>query len=100
MLCVIFDLAVAMAYNHENFIKVIYHDGVLESMADTKKITFLDKIYSITNKYKIQYIITTLTDHIPRDSNGKQFEFKREEIILELDDKPDNSGRLFSQKFW
>ncbi|MCM3587357.1 DUF2326 domain-containing protein [Mesobacillus maritimus] len=99
MLCVCFDLALLITYSSRNFFKFVYHDGVYESMSDTRKIKFLDKIRSVCDEYDIQYILTTLSDDIPMDSNNNPYNFKEEEIILTLHDDDDNSGRLFSRKF-
>lgn len=99
MLCVCFDLALLITYSQKNFIKFVYHDGAYESMSDTIKIKYLDKIRKVCNEYDIQYILTTLYDDIPRDSNNNLYEFSNDEIALRLNDDDDNLGRLFSMKF-
>lgn len=60
-------------------------------MSDTIKIKYLDKIREVCNEYDIQYILTTLYDDIPRDSNNNLYEFSN--------DDDNNLGRLFSMKF-
>lgn len=99
MLCVCFDLALLITYSQKSFIKFVYHDGAYESMSDTIKIKYLDKIREVCKEYDIQYILTTLYDDIPRDSNNKLYEFTDDEIALILNDDDDDLGRLFSMKF-
>lgn len=99
MLCVCFDLAMLITYSQKNFIKFVYHDGAYESMSDTIKIKYLDEIRKVCKAYDIQYILTTLYDDIPRDSNNILYEFSDDEIALKLNDDDDNRGRLFSMKF-
>jgi uncharacterized protein YydD (DUF2326 family) len=99
MLCVCFDLAVLMTYSKYNFYKFVYHDGTFESMSDTRKIKYLQAVRHVCKKYDVQYIFTTLTDDIPLDSNNQKIVLEEKEIALVLDDKPDNSGRLFSMRF-
>ncbi|WP_188206953.1 DUF2326 domain-containing protein [Alkalibacillus aidingensis] len=99
MLCVCFDLAVLLTYSKKRFFKFVYHDGAYESMSDTRKIKYLDKVREICDKFDIQYIFTTLSDDIPRGTDNKLYDFTEDEIALELSDDEDNLGRLFSMKF-
>lgn len=99
MLCVCFDLSVLITYSKRNFFKFVYHDGAYESMSDTRKIKYLDKVREICEEFDIQYILTTLSDDIPRDSNNNLYDFNNNEIVLELNDDENNLGRLFSMKF-
>jgi uncharacterized protein YydD (DUF2326 family) len=99
MLCVCFDLAMLITYSQKNFIRFVYHDGAYESMSDTIKIKYLDTIRKVCKEYDIQYILTTLYDDIPRDSNNELYKFSEDEIALKLNDSDNNQGRLFSMKF-
>lgn len=37
--------------------------------------------------------------NMPRDENDVPYDFKNEEIVMELNDAPNNSGKLFSINF-
>lgn len=99
MLCVCYDLAVLKNYNTKNFFQFVYHDGSFESIGDTKKIKYLDTIREITKNDGIQYILTVLEDHIPRLSDGTLYGFSDEEIVITLDDRENDAGRLFGFSF-
>ncbi|GAA0368849.1 DUF2326 domain-containing protein [Bacillus horti] len=100
MLCVCFDLAVIIAYKDvREFFKFAYHDGSLESMSDTKKIKYIETIREKCRVDGIQYIFTTLEDDIPRLTDGKLFELKKDEVVVVLDDRENDEGRLFGFSF-
>lgn len=99
MLCVCFDLAVLINYPTNKFYQFIYHDGSMESMSDTKKIKYINKVRELCLTKGIQYILTTLEDDIPRTSNGDLFIINDDEIVITLDDRENNEGRLFGISF-
>lgn len=98
MLCVCFDLAVLLNYKTEKFYQFVYHDGSLESMSDTKRIKYIDKMRDLCSKNGIQYIFTTLEDDIPRNPDGSLYTFDKE-IVVTLDDRENHEGRLFGISF-
>lgn len=99
MLCVCFDLAVLINYPRNNFYQFVYHDGSLESMSDTKKIKYINKVRELCFTKDIQYIFTALEDDIPRDANGNLVVFNKGEVTITLDDRENNEGRLFGISF-
>lgn len=99
MLCVCFDLAVLLNYNIKEFYQFVYHDGSLESMSNTKKIRYIDKIRKLCSDNEIQYIFTALEDDIPRNTDGSLYEIDESEIAMILDDRENNEGRLFGMSF-
>lgn len=94
LLCAAFDLSVLMAYSNKSFYRFVYHDGILESLDDRKKILFLRKVKEVCSKYGIQYILTAINHDLPRDENGNLVEFSDKEIIKLLHDDG-KDGRLF-----
>lgn len=99
MLCVCFDLAVLLNYNMKEFYQFVYHDGSLESMSNTKKIRYIDKIRKLCADNNIQYIFTALEDDIPRHPDGTLYEIDQREIAIILDDRENDEGRLFGISF-
>jgi uncharacterized protein YydD (DUF2326 family) len=99
MLCVCFDLSVILNYLDKDFFRFIYHDGSLESLSATKKITYLDTITELCRTNDIQYIFTTLEDDIPREADGSLYKITEKDIVLTLDDREDFKGRLFGFDF-
>ena len=94
VLCALFDLAVLKALEDKAFFHFTYHDGILESLDDRKKIALLDLIREVIADGKIQYMLSCIDADLPRDENGKKIEFSDKEVILTLHDDGDD-GRLF-----
>ncbi|MEN7982714.1 MAG: DUF2326 domain-containing protein, partial [Nanoarchaeota archaeon] len=94
VLCAAFDLSVLFAYHDKAFFKFVYHDGILEGLDNRKKKNLLSVIKEYCENFEIQYILTAISDDLPRNDNEEKVEFDSEEIILELSDEGDK-GRLF-----
>jgi len=95
LLCAAFDLAVLKNYSKSSFFRFVYHDGILEGLDNRKKNNFLKLVREYCDSYGLQYILTVITADLPRDENDKIIEFKKEEIIRELNDEG-QEGRLFN----
>jgi uncharacterized protein YydD (DUF2326 family) len=95
LLCAAFDLAVLNNYSKRSFFRFVYHDGILEGLDNRKKNNFLKLVREYCDSYGLQYILTVITADLPRDENDKVIEFKKEEIVRELDDEG-QTGRLFN----
>ncbi|WP_273272109.1 DUF2326 domain-containing protein [Roseivirga sp.] len=92
-LCMAFDLAVLMTYHKKSFFRFVYHDGALESLDNRKKVNFIKKVREVCKKNGLQYIFTSIEDHLPI---GVQF--SDDEIAVEFDDSGDE-GKLFGMSF-
>lgn len=98
VLCIAFDLAIMRAYVKEPFPHFVFHDGLLESFDDRKKLNLID----VSREYcslGIQHIITVIDSELPTLPTGKKFAFEPAEIILALSDEGE-SGRLFKIPAW
>ena len=98
LLCIAFDLAIMRAYIKEPFPHFVFHDGLLETLDDRKKLNLIDVSREFC-KLGIQHIVTVIESELPTLPNGKRFTFAPEEIILSLTDEGD-SGRLFKMPPW
>ena len=98
LLCIAFDLALQRTYINERYPHFIYHDGILESVDDRRKLNLIEVIrdYAATG---IQHIITVIDSELPYYSDNTRFSFNESEIILYLHDQ-DMSGRLFRMEPW
>jgi uncharacterized protein YydD (DUF2326 family) len=94
MLCIGFDIAVAVAYSKNDFVRFLYHDGGLETLDDRKKIEFIEYVRTATSLFGIQYILTTIDSDVP---DGVVF--SEYEIARVLHDEG-SSGRLFNIPVW
>lgn len=98
ILCVVFDLAILVAYNLESYFRFVYHDDVLSQQDNGIKIRLLDLIRTITTQNDIQYILSVIKSDLPTDENDNFVFFSKDEIVLELNDR-DESGTLFGFEF-
>jgi uncharacterized protein YydD (DUF2326 family) len=98
LLCFAFDLAVMRAHLNEKFPHFVFHDGVLESLDDRKKINLI----AVVRKYAclgLQPIITLIDSDLPILTENNSSVFTSDEIVLTLHDEGDH-GRLFKMKTW
>ncbi|CAO3434447.1 DUF2326 domain-containing protein [Azospirillum endophyticum] len=97
LLCIAFDLAVLRAHLDDAFPRFAFHDGVLESLDDRKKINLLGVIrrYSTLG---LQSIITLIDSDLPPPDDDIPI-FDPSEIVLLLHDEGDD-GRLFRMRPW
>ena len=96
LLCIAFDMAIARYYAEQGYSLFIYHDGILESLDNNPKRNLLNVIREYS-QFGIQHFITLLSDEVVTLADeGVQ----PDEIILELNDAKDNSGRLFKIESW
>jgi uncharacterized protein YydD (DUF2326 family) len=94
LLCILFDLAVLKAYADQPFFRFVYHDGVLETMDDRKKIALLKLLKEFAAETGVQCIFSVIQSEMPLQENGERLEFDENEIVRELSDAGDK-GRLF-----
>lgn len=98
LLCVAFDLAIMRAYIDEPFPHFVFHDGLLETLDDRKKINLIEVSREYC-KLGIQHIVTVIDSEMPSMTNNKRFQFETDEIVLSLSDVG-NNGRLFKMPAW
>ena len=72
----------------------MYHDGILETMDDRKKVALLRLLMEFTAETGVQSIFSVIQAEMPVDEQGHRMEFAEAQIIRELSDVG-NNGRLF-----
>ena len=72
LLCIAFDMAIIRAYISEPFPHFVYHDGVLETLDDRRKLSLIEVIRDYC-KIGIQHIVTVIES--PNPSVGKKVLF-------------------------
>lgn len=98
LLCIAFDLAVLRAYLADRFPRLVYHDGVFESLDDRKK----ENLLAVIRQYAdlgLQPIITLIDCDQPVRADNDPPVFDPDEIVLLLHDEGE-SGRLFKMAAW
>jgi uncharacterized protein YydD (DUF2326 family) len=95
MLCICFDIAVLLCYHKKSFYRFVYHDGSMEGLDNRKKINYISIVRRFCDGYKMQYILSSIEDDIPKEVMDK---IQPNEICLILDDSGDN-GKLFEMSF-
>jgi uncharacterized protein YydD (DUF2326 family) len=94
LLCILFDLAVLKAYAKKAFFRFVYHDGILETMDDRKKVALLKLLKEFADETGVQSIFSVIQAEMPVEEEGHRLEFAQGQIIRELSDVG-NNGRLF-----
>ncbi|RYJ39715.1 putative ATP-binding protein [Flavobacterium anhuiense] len=98
ILCVVFDLAILVAYNIESYFRFVYHDDVLSQQDNGIKIRLLNLISDITKSNDIQYILSVIKSDLPINANDELVYFDKSNIVLELNDR-NETGTLFGFEF-
>lgn len=98
LLCAAFDLAVAKVLLSEDYIRFVFHDGLLEGLDDRIKLNVISGLRNLAD-LGIQQILTLIDSDLPLDAHGDKFAFDSEEVVLTLHDEGP-SGRLFRIESW
>lgn len=98
VLCAAYDLAVTGELLNEEFIRFIYHDGLLEGFDPRVKVNVIEVLREYSNR-GVQQILTVLDSDLPILPDGTRFRFEDEEVILHLHDEG-AAGRLFRFDTW
>ncbi|MDI5897639.1 DUF2326 domain-containing protein [Flavobacterium yafengii] len=98
ILCVVFDLAVLVAYSKESYFRFVYHDDVLSQQDNGIKLRLLDLVDNVTKNNDIQYILSVIKSDLPTDVSDEFVYFKKDNVVLELNDR-DETGTLFGFEF-
>lgn len=98
-LCSCLDLALITEYSDKSFFRFVFHDGCVDGDDGRIAIKYLELIKDLSKTKNLQCIVTMIDSVVPRKADGTQYNISDEEVILELNDNPDNSGLLFGFKF-
>ena len=68
-------MAVLKAYSKESFFRFVYHDGILETMDDRKKVEMLHLRHtSFSAETGVQCIFSVIESEMPIGPDGKRLE--------------------------
>lgn len=98
-LCSCLDLALITEYADKSFFRFVFHDGSVDGDDGRIAIKYLELIKELSLSKNLQCIITMIDSVVPMKADGTKYNISDEEVILELNDNPDNSGLLFGFKF-
>lgn len=98
VLCAAYDLAVAKVLLGEDFIRFVFHDGLLEGLDDRIKWNITGILRDLGDQ-GIQQILTVIDSDLPLNEKGDKFSFHDDEVVLVLHDEGP-SGRLFRMDSW
>ncbi len=98
-LCSCLDLSLITTYSDKSFFRFVFHDGSVDGDDGRIAIKYLELIKELTRTKNLQCIITMIDSVVPRKPDGTKYNIADDEVILELNDNPDNSGLLFGFKF-
>ena len=93
VLAACFDVTLLSIYHENSFYRFSYHDGLLESLDDRKKVNLIGLWRELCELNSLQLIITSIEDDLPV-VDGKRMVVPERELTLELSDSGED-GRLF-----
>jgi len=93
-ICACMDLAIVKSYINESYYRFTFHDGFLDGDDPKFAIAYLNLISNLA-KDGLQCIVTMIDSVVPKKADGSTYELNKNDIILELNDNQDGSGKLF-----
>lgn len=98
LLCIAFDMAMMSARSSSAAPHFMYHDGIFESLDNSKKIALMRELENYCAS-GMQHIITMIDSDIPRNASLDSFLPKDSKVILSLTAGNDD-GLLFKGMKW
>lgn len=98
VLCAAYDLAVSTELLKEDFVRFVFHDGLLEGLDNRIKLNIIGELRKLADQ-GLQQIMTVIDSDLPHTIDGEKFKFDDDEVILVLHDDGPN-GRLFRMDSW
>lgn len=97
-ICACMDLAILKSYSDKSFCRFVIHDGCVDSEDHRCAIGYLELIKELAED-GLQCIVTMIDSVVPMKSDGKKYSLNDNEVVLELNDNADGSGKLFGFNF-
>lgn len=97
-ICACMDLAILKSYCDRSFCRFVIHDGCVDSEDHRCAIGYLELIKELAEN-GLQCIVTMIDSVVPLKSDGSKYNLSDDEVILELNDNADGSGKLFGFNF-
>jgi uncharacterized protein YydD (DUF2326 family) len=98
ILCIVFDLAILVAYKNQKYYRFVYHDDALSQQDNGIKNRLLSLVHKLSKENDLQYIVSVIKADLPMNENDGIIYFDDSEIVLELNDK-NEKGTLFGFEF-
>ena len=97
-ICACMDLAILKSYCDRSFCRFVIHDGCVDSEDHRCAIGYLELIKELAEN-GLQCIVTMIDSVVPLKSDGSKYNLSDDEVILELNDNANGSGKLFGFNF-
>jgi uncharacterized protein YydD (DUF2326 family) len=97
-ICASMDLAILKGYSQKSFFRFVIHDGCLDGDDPRFATGYLELIEEL-GRSGLQCIVTMIDSVVPTKPDGSKYDVNDSEVVLELNDNPDGSGKLFGFNF-
>ena len=92
------DLAILKGYSDESFFRFAIHDSILDGDDPRFATGYLELIKELAID-GLQCIVTMIDSVVPTKADGTRYNISDSEVVLELNDNLDGSGKLFGFNF-
>lgn len=97
-ICASMDLAILKSYKERSFCRFVIHDGCVDGDDPRCATGYLELIKELAGD-GLQCIVTMIDNVVPFKADGKKYDLNDSEVVLELNDEADGSGKLFGFNF-
>lgn len=94
-ICACVDLAILSSYSNQSFYKFVFHDGCVDGDDFRIASAYLNLTKKLAVEKGLQIILTIIENDINNENLDNIFGITEKEIVLELNDNVDGSGKLF-----
>ncbi|MBQ8357748.1 MAG: DUF2326 domain-containing protein [Clostridia bacterium] len=94
-ICACVDLAILSSYSANSFYKFVLHDGCVDGDDFRIATAYLSLTRKLAAEKGLQIILTIIENDVTNKTTGNVFGITEDEIVLELNDNADGSGKLF-----
>lgn len=98
-ICACVDLAILSSYSTKSFYKFVLHDGCVDGDDFRIATAYLSLARKLAEEKGLQIILTIIENDVTNDDTSNLFGITNNEIVLELNDNADGSGKLFGFTF-
>ncbi len=94
-ICACVDLAILSSYANSSFYKFVFHDGCVDGDDFRIATAYLKLTRQLAEEKDLQIVLTIIENDVLSKSADNIFGITQEEIVLELNDDEDGTGKLF-----
>lgn len=92
-------VGIIIGYSTQSFYKFVFHDGCVDGDDFRIATSYLNLIRKLSRDFGLQIILTIIENDFSVNENTNIYDITDSEIVLELSDSEDGTGKLFGFTF-